>query len=57
MSDPLTGIKQIMPTYPARPARPLRERGSGERRKQPEVPEPERQPDDDENKPTIDEYI
>jgi hypothetical protein len=57
MSDPLNGIKHILPTYPVRPARPARERESGERHKKPHDPEPGVKPDDDENKPTIDEYI
>lgn len=55
MSDPLNSIKHILPTYPVRPARPARERESGERHRKPL--DPDVAPDDDENKPTIDEYI
>jgi hypothetical protein len=57
MNDPLSGIRQIMPTYPSKPARPAGERGSGDRNRRPEEPKPESMPDDDETKPTIDEYI
>jgi hypothetical protein len=57
MSDPLNGIKHILPAYPVRPARPARERESGERHRKPPDPQPDVAPDDEDNKPTIDEYI
>jgi hypothetical protein len=57
MSDPLNGIKHILPTYPVRPARPARERESGDRHRKAPDPRPDVAPDDDEHKPTIDEYI
>jgi hypothetical protein len=57
MSDPLNGIKHILPTYPVRPARPARERESGDRHRKAPAPRPDAAPDDDDHKPTIDEYI
>ena len=57
MSDGISGIKIINPTYPVKPVQPSnKDRESGKKRKdspQPKVNEPE-EPND---KPTIDEYI
>lgn len=58
MSDNISGIKQVPPAYPVKkPQPPARDRESGNRKKDP--PEPRRQtdPDDDEDKHVIDEYI
>ncbi|MEX2257875.1 MAG: hypothetical protein WD672_04125 [Woeseia sp.] len=67
MSNPLIGIKQILPTYPVKPARPAKEQESDERQRRPDDSEPVRDRDDEsetgtetengERKPTIDEYI
>ena len=57
MSDPLTGIRQIIPTYPGKPARPVKERNVDDLRKRRPEPEPQDAPDGDEPTQTIDEYI
>ena len=59
MSDNVSGVKNIKPTYPVKPVQPTREdRKSGKRQK--DLPERETESDnydDDQNKPSIDEYI
>lgn len=61
MSDPLNGIKQVVPSWPVRPTAPAREEKPGDRRKTPERPEPDADHDadndNDQTRPTIDEYI
>ena len=56
MSDNISGIKNIKPSYPVKPVTPSqRDRESGKRKKDP--PPPDRGTDDDDDKPAIDEYI
>ncbi len=60
MSDSISGVKIINPAYPVRPTLPPeRDSRSGKRRKDPPRQEPthENDADDDDDKPTIDEYI
>ncbi len=56
MSDWMSGIKQITPSYPVKPVQPSnKDREPGEeRKKKRELPEKER-PDDD--RPTIDDHV
>jgi hypothetical protein len=57
MSDGISGIKIISPTYPVKPAQPShKERESGKRQKDPHKPEIDQENDDDHNT-AIDEYI
>lgn len=60
----MSHIRHIGPSYPVRPARPPGERESGQRPRKPPDPPPSRVPDEppdepgnDDNRPTIDEYI
>ncbi|MGH8195687.1 MAG: hypothetical protein ACREQ8_15000 [Woeseiaceae bacterium] len=57
MSDPLRGIKPTAPAYPMRPVKPAtKDRESGERKER-LPPDTDADPDEDEHKPTIDEYV
>ena len=60
MSDNISGVKIINPTYPVKPTQPSeRDSRSGKRRKDPprqESPD-EKNINDADDKPTIDEYI
>ena len=57
MSDPISGIKNVNPTYPVKPVQPAeRDRESGKRKK--DAPRPESTDNEStEDKPVIDEYI
>ncbi len=60
MSDLFSGIGRIGPSYPVKPVLPAqKDREPGERHKDDRnKPETEdRQDDDDDNKPTIDEHV
>ena len=57
MADGISGIKDIVPTYPVKPAqRSKRDRESGSRETNPPKPEAGTENEDDDN-PVIDEYI
>lgn len=57
MSDFVTGIKHIGPTYPVKPVQPTqKDRETGNRRKNRQEPDVEKR-DDDDNKQTIDEHV
>lgn len=57
MSDGISGIKIIKPSYPVKPVQPSnRDRESGKRKKDPPATETENRNEDD-DKPVIDEYI
>lgn len=57
MSDPLTGIKNVTPTYPVKPVQPInKDRKSGKRHSDRPIPDKSKS-DDDENPPQIDEYV
>lgn len=61
MSDSVSGIKRITPTYPVKPSQPSskdREPG-GQRRKRPESGDDPSPPRDDDDRPanTIDEHV
>ena len=57
MSDLISGIRQIGPTYPVKPVSPIqKDREPGERHKK-ETPKPEHEDLDDDDKPTIDELV
>lgn len=57
MSDGITGIKIIKPTYPVKPVQPSnKDRESGKRRKDSPLPKTNDAEESD-DKPTIDEYI
>jgi len=60
VADFISGVKNTNPTFPVKPVQPTRrDRKSGTRNKQPSKQEQETDGDttDDEQKPTIDEYI
>ena len=57
MSDGISGVKNIRPSYPVKPVQPpQKDRESGKRRKELPKNEPV-ESDDDSDKPKIDEYI
>jgi len=60
MSDNISGIKIVNPSYPVRPVQPSNaDENSDNRRekKPPKQSDNDSEPDDAENKPTIDEYV
>ena len=62
MSDPISSIKYIPPTYPVKPTQPAQKDRQTDRRKKPKYEPPEREnhdPDDhdEDYKPTIDEHV
>jgi len=63
VSDLISGIKIVTPTYPVKPVQPAsRDRRSGKRKsdkRETEKPKPDRDvtDDDDDNKRKIDEYV
>ena len=63
MSDFVSGINRISPTYPVKPVQPTQKDRETDRRKKPprEVPENDARDDDEgqggDNKPTIDEHV
>ena len=57
MSDGISGVKVIRPSFPVKPVQPSqKDRESGKRRKDSPQQEPTDK-DDDHDKPKIDEYI
>ena len=57
MSDPLSGIRNVTPTYPVKPVQPInKDRKSGQRHSDRPTPDKSKS-DDDENPPQIDEYV
>ena len=57
MSDGISGVKNIRPSYPVKPVQPSeKDRESGKRRKDSPQKEPV-ETDDNSDKPKIDEYI
>lgn len=57
MSDPLSRIKTVTPTYPVKPVQPLnKDRKSGKRHSDRPTPDKSKS-DDSDNKPQIDEYV
>lgn len=58
MSDSVNGVKPSLPAYPVTQVKPAKkDRESGERKQAPRKPETNPDSDDDQRKPTIDEYI
>jgi len=57
VSDPISGINIVTPTYPVKPAQPSnKDREPGKRNK--DKPSSDRESNDgDENEPLIDEYV
>lgn len=57
MSDPISGINNMTPTYPVKPAQPSnKDREPGKRKKERPAQDKESS-DDDDNEPLIDEYV
>ena len=57
MADGISGIEDIVPTYPVKPAQPSkRDRESGSRETNPPKPDASTENEDDDN-PIIDEYV
>jgi len=57
MSDGISGIKIISPSYPVKPVQPShKDRESGKRQKDPQKTEPDLE-NESSDKPAIDEYI
>ena len=57
MSDPISGVNNMTPTYPVKPAQPSnKDREPGKRNRDRPASEKE-SIDDDENEPLIDEYV
>ena len=62
MSDFITGIKNVPPTFPVKPVQPgSKDRKSGERQKERPKPETGSEPESDDDRPgdspTVDEYV
>lgn len=64
MSDPISGVKNVPPTYPVKPVQPgSKDRKSGERKKERSRPDAESERGGDKDsgesgdRPTIDEYV
>lgn len=62
MSDFISSIKYITPTYPVKPTQPAQKDRQTDRRKKPKYEPPdhdgqEHNDRDDEHKPTIDEHV
>ena len=60
MSDSVSGIKNVPPTYPVRPTQPAqKDREPSQQRKKRRQPdtEPRDSDDDSHDKPTIDEHV
>lgn len=63
MTDFVSGIKQISPTYPVKPVQPVHKDRETDRRRKPNYETPEKdddretEPQDGEHKPTIDEHV
>jgi hypothetical protein len=57
MSDLISGIKTVTPTYPVKPVQPAnKDRKSGQRKTDRPVPDRSMRDDDDDSKQKIDEY-
>lgn len=58
MSDLIKGIKSVPPTYPVKPVQPgSKDRKSDKRKKDRPKPDSGHEERDDDNRPTIDEYV
>ena len=58
MSDIISGIPIVTPSYPVKPVQPSnRDRESGKRNSDRPKPDTDVNDDDDDNKPKIDEYV
>lgn len=58
MSDFVSGIKHIGPSYPVKPAQPAqKDRETGNRRKKKQEPDADADDHSDDDKPSIDEHV